>query len=69
MKKRIVIAIDGPSSAGKGTAAKIVAENLGFDYLDTGAMYRCVALAIKNNKIDINDDNKISEILRREILE
>ena len=65
MKKRIVIAIDGPSSAGKGTVAKIVAQKLGFNYLDTGAMYRCVALTLKNNNIDINDDNKISEILSK----
>lgn len=63
MKKRIVIAIDGPSSAGKGTVAKIVAQKLGFKYLDTGAMYRCVALTLKNNEVDINDDTKISEIL------
>ena len=63
MKKRIVIAIDGPTSAGKGTVAKIVAQKLGFSYLDTGAMYRCVALTLKNNEVDINDDTKISEIL------
>lgn len=63
MKKRIVIAIDGPSSAGKGTVAKIVAQKLGFKYLDTGAMYRCVALTLKNNEVDINDESKISEIL------
>lgn len=65
MKKRIVIAIDGPSSAGKGTVAKIVAQKLGFSYLDTGAMYRCVALTLKNNEVDINDESKISEILSR----
>jgi cytidylate kinase len=63
MKKRIVIAIDGPSSAGKGTVAKIVAQKLGFSYLDTGAMYRCVALTLKNNEVDINDESEISEIL------
>jgi cytidylate kinase len=63
MKKRIVIAIDGPSSAGKGTVAKIVAQKLGFKYLDTGAMYRCVALTLKNNEVDINDESEISEIL------
>lgn len=63
MKKRIVIAIDGPSSAGKGTVAKIVAQKLGFKYLDTGAMYRCVALTLKNNEVYINDESKISEIL------
>lgn len=40
----MVIAIDGPAGAGKSTAARAVAERLGFTYLDTGAMYRCVAL-------------------------
>ena len=41
----MVIAIDGPAGAGKSTVARAVAERLGFTYLDTGAMYRCVALA------------------------
>jgi len=40
----MVIAIDGPAGAGKSTAARTIAERLGFTYLDTGAMYRCVAL-------------------------
>jgi cytidylate kinase len=42
----MVIAIDGPAGAGKSTVARAVAERLGFTYLDTGAMYRCVGLAI-----------------------
>src|SRR5829696_113485 len=42
----MVIAIDGPAGAGKSTVARAVAERLGFTYLDTGAMYRCVALAL-----------------------
>ncbi len=42
----MVIAIDGPAGAGKSTVAREVAERLGYTYLDTGAMYRCVALAI-----------------------
>src|SRR4051794_28560049 len=41
----MVIAIDGPAGAGKSTVARAAAERLGFTYLDTGAMYRCVALA------------------------
>ena len=42
----MVIAIDGPAGAGKSTVARAVAQRLGFTYLDTGAMYRCVALAL-----------------------
>ena len=41
---KIVVAIDGPAGAGKSTVAKLVAKELGLHYLDTGAMYRCVAL-------------------------
>src|SRR6476659_6503732 len=43
----MVIAIDGPAGAGKSTVARAVARNLGFTYLDTGAMYRCVGLAAR----------------------
>lgn len=64
MEKRVVIAIDGPSSAGKGTVAKIVADKLGFAYMDTGAMYRAVALTLRNNKTDIENENEISDILK-----
>jgi cytidylate kinase len=46
-----VIAIDGPSASGKGTVAQLVAEKLGFHYLDSGALYRIVALAAKQNNI------------------
>ncbi|MBZ4645774.1 MAG: CMP/dCMP kinase [Petroclostridium sp.] len=59
----IKIAIDGPAGAGKSTIAKIVAKQLGFIYIDTGAMYRAVALkAIKNN-IDTKDTDKVCSIL------
>jgi cytidylate kinase len=61
---RQVIAIDGPSSAGKTTIAKLVAKELGFDYLDTGALYRTVALALKNNGIELEDsDDKLKDVL------
>ena len=45
----MVIAIDGPAGAGKSTVARAVADRLGFTYLDTGAMYRCVALLVTEN--------------------
>lgn len=46
-----VIAIDGPSASGKGTVAQLVAEKLGFHYLDSGALYRIVAFAAQQNNI------------------
>lgn len=54
------IAIDGPAGAGKSTIAKIVAKELGFIYVDTGAMYRAMALYMINNNIDAIDSEKIS---------
>src|SRR3954470_14663604 len=45
----MVIAIDGPAGAGKSTVARAVAERLGYTYLDTGAMYRCVGLAVASD--------------------
>lgn len=59
----INIAIDGPSSAGKSTIAKILANKLGYIHLDTGAMYRCCALVAKQTGIDYNDDNDLNEML------
>jgi len=46
-----IVAIDGPAGAGKSTVARAVAEALGFTYLDTGAMYRCVALAVAEQSL------------------
>jgi len=51
----MVIAIDGPAGAGKSTVARAVAERLGFTYLDSGAMYRCVALAALERGVDLGD--------------
>jgi cytidylate kinase len=50
-----VIAIDGPTASGKGTVASLVAEKLGFHYLDSGALYRLLALASENQGIDVNN--------------
>lgn len=64
MKK--VIAIDGPSGAGKSTIANLIAKELGFNYLDTGALYRAVALALRNSGIEPEDsDNKLRDALLR----
>ena len=54
----MIIAIDGSAGSGKGTLAKQLAQHLGYDHLDTGALYRAVALSLLNNGID---ENNISE--------
>ncbi|MGC1166683.1 MAG: (d)CMP kinase [Solirubrobacterales bacterium] len=51
----LVIAIDGPAGAGKSTVTRAVAKDLGFTYLDTGAMYRCVTLAVLESRVDTDD--------------
>lgn len=63
MDKTFQIAIDGPVAAGKGTTAKMVAARLGYLYVDTGAMYRCLALFVKQNNIDFKDEQGIAELL------
>ncbi|KUO60755.1 cytidylate kinase [bacterium BRH_c32] len=64
MAKRIVIAIDGPAGSGKSTAAKYLAEKLGFTYVDTGAMYR--AITFKAMELGIVDDvEKVIELTKK----
>jgi CMP/dCMP kinase len=58
----MVIAIDGPAGAGKSTVAKAVARALGFTYLDSGAMYRAVALAALQRGIDPDDGERLGEL-------
>ena len=75
--KKIIIAIDGFSSTGKSTIAKLVAKQLGYAYIDTGAMYRAVTyLAIKNNfiqqhinnqEISINEDSLLEKLKENKI--
>lgn len=61
--KKLIIAIDGPASSGKSTTAKLLAEKLGYLYIDTGAMYRAVTLmALRNNIVD--DEEKIINLAR-----
>ncbi|KDA47690.1 Cytidylate kinase [Leuconostoc pseudomesenteroides 1159] len=59
----IQIAIDGPASAGKSTIAKILASNLKYVYVDTGAMYRTITLAAKQAGISYDDEQSITELL------
>ncbi|MBI1937053.1 MAG: (d)CMP kinase [Ignavibacteriales bacterium] len=64
MLKKIIIAIDGPAGSGKSTAAKNIAEKLGFTYLDTGAMYRAITfLALQKGIAD--DVNSVIELARK----
>ena len=56
-----VIAIDGPSASGKGTVAQLVAKALGFHYLDSGALYRIVALAAQQKNITWSDASAVAE--------
>jgi cytidylate kinase len=58
----MVIAIDGPAGAGKSTVARTLAERLGFTYLDSGAMYRCVALAALERGVDLDDEAAMSTL-------
>jgi len=59
MEKKLTVAIDGPSGAGKSTVAKSLARQLGYSYIDTGAMYRTVALKAKVNGISTEDDDAL----------
>ena len=59
-----VIAIDGPSASGKGTIAQLVAEELGFSYLDSGALYRIVALAALDNHIAWSDEAALTALAK-----
>ena len=60
-----VIAIDGPTASGKGTVASLVAEKLGFHYLDSGALYRLVALASEKQGIDVKNGSELGLLVSK----
>jgi len=65
----MIIAIDGPSGAGKSTLGKMLAKTLNLLYLDTGAMYRAVGLAVLNAGVNFEDKTKVAAIARRSKIE
>ncbi|HEY0428530.1 MAG TPA: (d)CMP kinase [Pyrinomonadaceae bacterium] len=65
----MIIAIDGPSGAGKSTLGKMLAKKLNLLYLDTGAMYRGVGLAVLTRGVDFADKEKVAEIAERAQIE
>ena len=64
-----IIAIDGPAGSGKGTVAKIIAQECNLVYIDTGAMYRAIAYLSIQNNIDIKDEDKIVELAQNSKIE
>ena len=58
-----IVAIDGPAGSGKGTITSIIAKKMKLNSIDTGAMYRCVTLACIRNNVDLNDLDKVKEVL------
>ena len=61
--KKIAIAIDGPAGAGKSSISKVVANELGYLYIDTGAMYRGVTWAVLNSHVNVNNQKDVESLL------
>jgi cytidylate kinase len=68
-EKRVIIAIDGPAGAGKSTLAKRIAEKLGFVYINTGAIYRAVALWALRLGVDANDMHRLEQLAKEARIE
>ncbi len=58
-----IVAIDGPTSSGKSTISNLISKEMGFVYIQTGAMYRCVALELLKHGIDLEDTEQIGKVL------
>lgn len=60
----MIISIDGPAGSGKSTIAKMLAKNLGFTYIDTGAMYRAIALNVKKHGVNPEDKKAVVQLMK-----
>ena len=69
MKRRAVIAIDGPAGAGKTTIARIVSKKLGYNYIDTGGMYRAISWKAFRKKIDLKSKKELIRMVRNSKIE
>src|SRR5580765_6657750 len=65
MTRPLIIAIDGPSASGKSTLGRMLARELGLLYIDTGSMYRAVALAVLESSVPASDDVAVGSLARR----
>jgi cytidylate kinase len=65
VKKALIIAIDGPSGSGKSTLGRMLARSLGLLYIDTGSMYRAVALAVLESSVNASDDVAVGSLAQR----
>ena len=61
-RSKPVVAIDGPAGSGKTTVARLVAGMLGYSLVDTGALYRCVALAARRRDMDVEDGEQLGKL-------
>ena len=67
--RRLIIAIDGPSGAGKGTVAREIARRLGYNHLDTGAMYRAVAWKALHDQLPLENEDAVAALATRAALD
>lgn len=68
-RERLIIAIDGPSGAGKGTVSRAIAARLGYRHIDTGAMYRALAWLAIDLGLDLRDDAQVARLAARAIFD